>query len=61
MYLGNVLEVLFGERLKDSVYYLYIKVFLSFLFFINMNFFEKIVSIEGDVFSFISLFSGCVF
>ena len=61
MYLGNVLEVLPGERLKDSAYHPYTKALLSSLFSINMNFSEKIASIEGDVPSPISLPSGCVF
>ena len=61
MYLGNVLEVLPGERLKDSAYHPYTKALLSSLFSINMDFSEKIASIEGDVPSPINLPSGCVF
>ena len=61
MYLGNVLEVLPGERLKDSAYHPYTKALLSSLFSINMDFSKKITSIEGDVPSPINLPSGCVF
>ena len=61
MYLGNVLEVLPGEKLKDSAYHPYTKALLSSLFSINMDFSEKIASIEGDVPSPINLPSGCVF
>ena len=61
MYLGNVLEVLPGEKLKDSSYHPYTKALLSSLFSINMDFSEKIASIEGDVPSPINLPSGCVF
>lgn len=61
MYLGNVLEILPGEKLKDSAYHPYTKALLSSLFSINMNFSEKIASIEGDVPSPINLPNGCVF
>ena len=61
MYLGNVLEILPGEKLKDNAYHPYTKALLSSLFSINMNFSEKIASIEGDVPSPIDLPSGCVF
>jgi len=61
MYLGNVLEVLPGDKLKDTAYHPYTKALLSSLFSINMNFSEKIASIEGDVPSPINLPSGCVF
>lgn len=61
MYLGNVLEVLPGEKLKDSACHPYTKALLSSLFSINMDFSEKISSIEGDVPSPINLPSGCVF
>ena len=61
MYLGNVLEVLPGDKLKDSAYHPYTKALLSSLFSINMDFSEKITSIEGDVPSPINLPSGCVF
>ncbi len=61
MYLGNVLEILPGEKLKDNAYHPYTKALLSSLFSINMNFSEKIANIEGDVPSPIDLPSGCVF
>jgi len=61
MYLGNVLEILPGEKLKDSACHPYTKALLSSLFSINMDFSEKISSIEGDVPSPIDLPSGCVF
>ena len=61
MYLGNVLEVLPGEKLKDSAYHPYTKALLSSLFSINMDFSKKITSIDGDVPSPINLPSGCVF
>ena len=61
MYLGNVLEVLPGDKLKDTAYHPYTKALLSSLFSINMNFSDKIASIEGDVPSPINLPSGCVF
>ena len=41
MYLGNVLEVLPGEKLKDSACHPYTKALLSSLFSINMDFSEK--------------------
>ena len=61
MYLGNVLEILPGEKLKDNAYHPYTKALLNSLFSINMDFSEKIASIEGDVPSPIDLPTGCVF
>ncbi len=46
MYLGNVLEILPGEKLKDNAYHPYTKALLNSLFSINMDFSEKIASIK---------------
>ena len=48
-YLGNVLEILPGGKLKDNAYHPYTKALLNSLFSINMDFSEKIASITSPI------------
>lgn len=61
MYLGNLVEVLPGEHLKDQAMHPYTKALMGSIFDISMDFSKPIESIEGEAPSPLDVPSGCPF
>ncbi|WP_243190227.1 oligopeptide/dipeptide ABC transporter ATP-binding protein [Clostridium faecium] len=61
MYLGNIVEVLPGNKVKDSAYHPYTKALLDSIFTVDMDPSKPIKLLEGEVPSSIDLPSGCPF
>lgn len=61
MYLGNIVEVIPGEKVRNQAAHPYTKALLSAQFSVNMDPSEKIESLEGEVPSPLDVPSGCPF
>lgn len=61
MYLGNIVEILPGDHLKDQGRHPYTKALMSSIFHLDMDFQKKIESLEGDVPSPLNIPPGCPF
>lgn len=61
MYLGNLVEVMPGEKLGTEAEHPYTKALIGSLFDINMDFSKEIESLEGDVPSPLDVPVGCPF
>lgn len=61
MYLGNVVEILEGEKVRNQAYHPYTQALLASIFSINKDPNEKICSIEGETPNPINIPAGCVF
>ena len=61
MYLGNLVEVLPGEYLKNQAMHPYTKALMGSIFDISMDFSKPIESIEGEAPSPLDVPSGCPF
>jgi oligopeptide/dipeptide ABC transporter ATP-binding protein len=61
MYLGNIVEVIPGEKVRDQSAHPYSKALLSAQFSVHMDPSKKIESLEGEVPSPLDVPSGCPF
>lgn len=61
MYLGNIVEILPGQHLKDESFHPYTKALMSSIFHIHMDFDARIKSLSGDVPSPLDVPTGCPF
>lgn len=61
MYLGNIVEIIPGEKLYKYATHPYTKTLISSVFDLNMDFSKKIDCIKGDVPSHIDRLIGCPF
>ena len=61
MYLGNIVELISGEKIADEAAHPYTKALLSSLFSVNMAQNEKIEELEGEVPSPLDISKGCSF
>ncbi len=61
MYLGNIVEVMPGEKIGSQSRHPYTRAFLDSIFDVNMDFSKEIHSIEGDVPSPLDAPAGCPF
>ncbi|MGI6096189.1 MAG: oligopeptide/dipeptide ABC transporter ATP-binding protein [Lachnospiraceae bacterium] len=61
MYLGNIVEVMPGDKLGTEAEHPYTKALIGSLFDINMDFNKEIESLEGDVPSPLDMPVGCPF
>lgn len=61
MYLGNIVEVLPGNKVKDSAYHPYTRALLDSIFTVDMDPSKPIKLLEGEVPSSIDLPKGCPF
>lgn len=61
MYLGNVVELIPGEKIADEAAHPYTNAILSSLFSVNMTQNEKIEELEGEVPSPLNIPKGCPF
>jgi oligopeptide/dipeptide ABC transporter ATP-binding protein len=61
MYLGNIVEVLPGEHLKDIVAHPYSKALIGSIFDVHMDYSKPIESIDSEIPSPLDVPSGCPF
>lgn len=61
MYLGNLVELLPGDKLKEEAYHPYTKALLDAVFTLDMNFKEGLKLLEGEVPSPLNVPEGCPF
>lgn len=61
MYLGNIVEILPSDRIKDGALHPYTKALLGAIFDLNMDFSKKIDSIESEIPSPLDVPVGCPF
>jgi oligopeptide/dipeptide ABC transporter ATP-binding protein len=61
MYLGNIVEVLPGEHLKDIVVHPYSKALIGSIFDVHMDYSKPIESIDSEIPSPLDVPPGCPF